>query len=143
MDITTGRQERRSFPAYIPRPAKRFSDRQSPFRVTAHVREKGVELDEDAREYIRRKLGVKLGKCAPSVERVSVRVFDVNGRRGGIDQRCLVKVVLSGLPSVVVERRHVALQAAIDTAVRAAEHAVRRSIDTRRKKPLHRRDRKG
>ena len=105
MDITTGRQERLSFPAYIPRPAKRFSDRQSPFRVTAHVREKGVELDEDAREYIRRKLGVKLGKCAPSVERVSVRVFDVNGGRGGIDQRCLVKVVLSGLPSVVVERR--------------------------------------
>ena len=142
MDVTTGRQERRAFPAYIPRPAKRASDRQSPFRITAHVREIGVELHEEAREYIRRKLGMKLGKFAPSVERVSVRVFDVNGPRGGIDQRCLVKVVLSGLPSVVVERRHMTLQAAIDTAVRGADHAVRRSIGRRRMKPLHRRGRK-
>lgn len=140
MDVTTGTQDRRSFPAYIPRPAKRVSDRQSPFRITAHVRELGVELDEEAREYIRLKLGMKLRKFAPSVERVSVRVFDVNGPRGGIDQRCLVKVVLSGLPSVVVERRHVALDAAIDMAVRAAEHAVRRSVGRRRMKPLHRRD---
>jgi ribosome-associated translation inhibitor RaiA len=142
MDVTTGRQERGAFLAYIPRPAKRASDRQSPFCITAHVREMGVELDDEAREYIRRKLGMKLGKFAPSVERVSVRTFDVNGPRGGIDQRCLVKVVLSGLPSVVVERRHVTLQAAIDTAMRAAEHAVRRSIGRRRMKPLHRRGRK-
>ena len=141
MDLTTGRQERRSFPAYIPRPAKRSNGRQ-PFRVTAHVRKKGLELDEDEREYIRRKLGVKLGKFAPSVERVSVRVFDVHGPRGGIDQRCLVKVVLSGLPSVVVERRQVTLQAAIDAAVRAAEHAVRRCVGRRRMKPLHRRESK-
>ncbi len=62
---------------------------------------------------------MKLGKFAPSVERVSVRLFDLNGPRGGIDQRCLVKVVLSGLPGVVVERRYVTLQTAIDTAVRA------------------------
>jgi sigma 54 modulation/S30EA-like ribosomal protein len=140
MDVTTGRQERRSFPAYIPRPAKRASDRQGPFRITAHVREMGVELDEEARSYIRRKLGMKLGKFAPSVERVSVRVFDVNGPRGGIDQRCLVKVVLSGLPSVVVERRHVSLDAAVAAAVGAAEHAVRRSVSRRRMKPLHRRN---
>lgn len=139
MDVSTGTQDRRSFPACIPRPAKRASDRQSPVRITAHVREIGVELHEEAREYIRRKLGMKLGKFAPSVERVSVRVFDVNGPRGGIDQRCLVKVVLSGLPSVVVERRHVTLDAAIDMAVRAAEHAVRRSVGRRRMKPLHRR----
>ena len=143
MNLTTGRRERESFPAFVPRPAKRSSDRQSPFRVTAHVREKGVELDEDAREYIRRKLGAKLDKFAPSVERVSVRVFDVNGPRGGIDQRCLVKVVLSGLPSVVVERRDVSSDAAIDRAIRAAEHAVRCRVGKRRMKPLHRRDSKG
>jgi hypothetical protein len=142
MDVTTGGEERISLPAYIPRPDKRSSDRQSPFRITAHVREKGVVLDEEAREYIRRKLGVRLGKFAPSVERVSVRVFDVNGPRGGIDQRCLVKVVLSGLPSVVVERCQVTLDAAIDRAVRAAEHAVRRRVGKRRMKPLHRRDSK-
>ena len=52
---------------------------------------------------------MKLGKFATSIERVSVRVTDTNGPRGGVDQVCNVKVVLSGLPSVVVERRNAAL----------------------------------
>jgi hypothetical protein len=53
---------------------------------------------------------------------------------------CNVKVVLSGLPSVVVERRHAALHAAIDIALRATEQAVRRSVRRRRMKPLRGRD---
>jgi hypothetical protein len=53
---------------------------------------------------------------------------------------CNVKVVLTGLPSVVIERRDVALHAAIDVALRATEQAVRRSVDRRRTKPLRRRN---
>ena len=79
---------------------------------------------------------MKLGKFATSIERISVRVTDMNGPRGGVDQLCNVKVVLSGLPSVVVERRHAALHAAIDDALRATERAVRRSVGRRRMKPL-------
>jgi hypothetical protein len=63
----------------------------------------GVELDEDNRALIRRKLGMKLGKFAASIERITVRVTDANGPRGGVDHVCNVKVVLSGLPSVVVD----------------------------------------
>lgn len=50
------------------------------------------------------------------IERVSVRVEDVNGQCGGIGKRCLIKVVLSGLPSVVVDERRHSLQAAMDRA---------------------------
>ena len=95
----------------------------------------GVELDDDDRELIRQKLGTKLGKFETSIERVSVRVTDANGPRGGVDQVCSVKVVLSGLPSVVIERRHTALHAAIDAALRATEQAVRSSVRRRRMKP--------
>jgi hypothetical protein len=49
---------------------------------------------------------------------------------------CNVKVVLSGLPSVVIERRDAAVHAAIDLALRATEEAVRRSVSRRRMKPL-------
>jgi ribosome-associated translation inhibitor RaiA len=83
---------------------------------------------------------MKLGKFVTSIERVTVRVTDTNGPRGGIDQVCNVKVVLSGLPSVVVERRDAALHAAIDVAMRATEQAVRRSVGRRRMKPLRRRN---
>ena len=82
---------------------------------------------------------MKLGKFAASIERVSVRVTDVNGPRGGVDQRCRVKVVLIGLPSVVVERRHTDMGPAVDAALRAAEESVRSVVGRRRMKPLHRR----
>ena len=140
IDLTTTASTRRApLPASIPRPAKRASTRQSPWRVTAHVRVSGAALDDEERAYIVRKLGMKLRKFATSIERVSVRVADVNGPRGGIDQRCRVKVVLSGLPSVIVDRRHATKDAAIDTALRATEESVRRVVGRRRMKPLHRR----
>jgi hypothetical protein len=90
----------RAPPAWIPRPVKRESGRTDMLLTPAHVRLIGVELDDDERANIRRKLGMKLGKFATSIERISVRVTDMNGPRGGVDQVCNVKVVLSGLPSV-------------------------------------------
>ena len=123
-------------PAWVSRPVKRESGRTDSLRPPAHARVIGVELDDDDRALIRRKLGMRLGKFATSIERVSVRVTDTNGPRGGVDQVCSVKVVLSGLPSVVIERRHAALHAAIGVALHATEHAVRRSVRRRRMKPL-------
>ena len=125
---------RASLPGWVPRPMKRASGRTETAQTPAHVRVIGVELEDDDHAVIRRKLGMKLGKFATSIERVTVRVTDTNGPRGGIDQVCNVKVVLSGLPSVVVERRHAALHAAIDVALRASEQAVRRSVRRRRMK---------
>ncbi len=130
---------RAALPATLPRPVKRASGRTGTLQTPAHVRVIGVRLDDENRALIRRKLGRKLGKFAASIERVTVRVTDVNGPRGGVDHLCSMKVVLSGLPSVVVERRAVAPQAAFDLALRAAEQAVRRSVGRRRMKPLGRR----
>jgi ribosome-associated translation inhibitor RaiA len=105
--------------------------------IPAHVRVAGVTLSDDDRVDVRRKLGLRLHKLARSIEHVTVRAKDVNGPRGGVDQECSVKVVLRGLPSVVVTRRHASLAAAIDTALHAIEQAVRRSVHRRRMKPLH------
>ena len=135
-DTEQGVAHRAPLPAWIPRPVKRESGRTNTLRTPAHVRVIGVELDDDAQADIRRKLGMKLGKFATSIERISVRVTDMNGPRGGVDQVCSVKVVLSGLPSVVIERRHAALHAAFDDALHAMERAVRRSVRRRRMKPL-------
>ena len=131
---------RAPLPGWVPRPVKRASGRMETVRPPAHVRVIGVELDEDNRALIRRKLGMKLGKFAASIERITVRVTDANGPRGGVDHVCNVKVVLSGLPSVVVERRDVTPHAAIDRSLRATEQAVRKSLGRRRMKPLRRRN---
>lgn len=134
---TTAAAGRRApLPAAVPRPVKRASGRTGTLHTPAHVRVMGVELDAENRALIRQKLGRTLGKFAASIERVTVRVTDDTGARGGVDHVCSVKVVLSQLPSVVVERRGVAPQAAFDLALRAAARTVRRRVDRRRTKPV-------
>ena len=69
--------------------------------LNTHVRIIGTE-DTIEPAYIRQKLARKLDKYGRSIERVSVRIGDDNGPRGGTDQRCRIKVVLSAL----AKRRH-------------------------------------
>lgn len=133
---TPGSRKREPFPAQLPRSLKPITGRARPALVPAHVRVLGVSLSEEGKEDIRRKLGAKFGKFAASIERVSVRVKDVNGPRGGADQLCRVKIVLSGLPSIVCEHQDRAPEAAIDGAITGAERAVRRALQRGRTKPL-------
>ncbi|HNP37546.1 MAG TPA: HPF/RaiA family ribosome-associated protein [Woeseiaceae bacterium] len=104
--------------------------------MPTYIRSVDSVLSSGDRQYLRRKLEQKLRKFAPAVERSSVRVEDINGPRGGADKRCRIKVVLRGLPSVVVEELHESLQAAMDGALNRMERAVRRATDRRRTKPL-------
>jgi hypothetical protein len=127
---------RTSFARRVPKAAKRTAGRTSAAQVPANIRVFGVDLSQEERVLIRHGLGVKLGKYEHSIERVTVRVQDVNGPRGGIDKLCRIKVVLSGLPSVVFESRAVSVKAAINGALSGTERAVRRSVQRRRMKPV-------
>lgn len=100
--------------------------------MAAYIRTVDVRVDEADRDYIRRKLGRKLGKFDSAVERVSVRIEDVNGPRGGLDKRCRIKITLRGMASVAVEQQHSALQAAIDGALDRAGRTVTRQMQRRR-----------
>jgi ribosome-associated translation inhibitor RaiA len=128
-------------PARIARPAKREGGSTVATETPAFIRAVGVAIDEADRAYLRRKLGRKLGKFATAIERISVRIEDVNAERGGVDKRCRIKVVLSGLSSVVVDQQHHALQAAMDFALERIQTAVRRALQRRRVKPVRARKR--
>jgi hypothetical protein len=104
--------------------------------VPAHIRVLGANLNKDKRIQVRQKLKRKIGKFARAIERVSVRVNDINGPRGGIDQVCRIKVVLSNLSSVVFEAKDASLDVAIGRALAGTERAVRRSLQRRRKKSI-------
>ena len=129
----TPRSERRApLAGRVPRPVKRTAGRTSASRTPANIRVTGLSLDADDRAYIRRRLGEKLGKHAESIERVTVRLVDVNGPRGGVDQACRIKVVLSGMPSVLVEHTAASLKPALTGALAGVERAVRRAVQRRR-----------
>lgn len=132
-----GRSSARSpFPGWGPRSLKRESSSAKAPLVPAHIRVFGVSLNAEKRASIRQQLGRKLGKFANSIERISVRVKDVNGPRGGVDQLCRIKVILSGFPSVIFEARDVSLDAAIVGALLGVEQRVRQTLRRRRMKPI-------
>ncbi|AUX48230.1 uncharacterized protein SOCE26_097610 [Sorangium cellulosum] len=96
------------------------------------VRTTGIDIGPDVREYVRERLGSRLGKFATRIERVSVRLEDVNGPRGGVDTVCRIKVVLRGLESVVAQETAAQLREVIDRASHTVERAVRRAISRSR-----------
>lgn len=120
----------------LPRALKREAGRTDSRQLPANIRVFGVQLDQNHRAYIRRRLGMKLGKHAPSIERVTVRVEDVNGPRGGVDRVCRIKVVLSGLPSALFQTQAATLEAAVNGALTGVERTVRRGLQRRRMKPI-------
>jgi putative sigma-54 modulation protein len=107
-------------------------------QIATHIRALEHDFRAEERAYLRRKLARRLGKFADSIERVSLRTEDVNGPRGGIDRVCRVKVVLRGLPSVVIEKRDAALNVAVALALDGVVRAVRKGLQRRRMKPLRR-----
>src|SRR5215470_12652432 len=107
----TGRE---ALPLPLPRRLKLARDRTRDRPIPAHIRVIGAQLDADDRDAIASKLGRQLGKFASSIERTTVRLSDANGPKGGHDQVVRVKVVLRGLPSVVVEQRDAAFQTAVN-----------------------------
>lgn len=107
-------------------------------QIPVHIRAAQGELTPVERDYVRRKLGIKLGKYERFIDRISVRLEDVNGPRGGVDQSCRIKVVLRALPSVVFESRDVALNAAVDAALTGVARTVRRTVQRKRMTPRRR-----
>lgn len=105
-------------------------------QMPIHIRAALERFGPDASNYVQRKLCTKLARFGGSIERVSVRVMDVNGPRGGVDQLCRIKVVMRGQPSVIFESRGSSLNAAIDVALAGVQRAVRRTTARRRMKPL-------
>ena len=128
--ITARSAGRSLFPAWIPKPLKRQT--RSARLVPAQIRVSGAKLNNDARAYMRDTL---------SIERVTVRMKDVNGPRGGIDQVCRIKVVLINQPGVLVEGRNAFPDAAFRGALARVERAVRRTVQRRRVKPRRLRQR--
>ena len=77
--------------------------------------------------HVKRRLGFALSTRDVHIQRVLVRLSDINGPRGGADKCCHIQVVLPQLADVVIEDTEVDLYAAID---RAADR-VGRTVDRR------------
>ena len=88
------------------------------------VRGKGLHVTAVLSTYIQRRLGFALGRFDRRVERVLVRIEDVNGPKGGIDKHCRVVVVMPHSTTAVMEGRGSNFRVAINRAVAKASRYV-------------------
>lgn len=97
------------------------------------IRGRGIEIDRRLRAHLERRLEFALGRFAPRLDRVEVRLSDVNGPRGGLDTRCAIRLVWRGGETALVEALQAGPFSAADEAVdRAREHVARR-LDRQRR----------
>ena len=123
-----GRGNRAPFARATMRAAKKVAGSTDVTSTPLNVRTAGLDVGDDMRKFIRSRMGAKLGKYAGRIERLSVRFEDANGPRGGVDTVCRVKVVLSGLDSVVFESLGRDVTEATNLAAAGVERAVRRAL---------------
>ena len=90
------------------------------------VRSSNVPLSQPVRTYIDRRVRMVMGRFGRKIARVSVRVSDVNGPRGGVDKLCRIEARFWGNLPVVVEDAAGDLRQAIDRSIHRMGRAVAR-----------------
>ncbi|MEZ4405375.1 MAG: HPF/RaiA family ribosome-associated protein [Polyangiales bacterium] len=92
------------------------------------TRSLGFELTPALARHVEERVGAALSQAAGRVTRVTVRLDDVNGSRGGVDKRCRVVVTLDRHRTAVVSVTHEDLYAAVDEAARTTWRTVQRAL---------------
>ena len=97
---------------------------------------RGFSLTSAIAARVRKRLDFLLGRGFRRLRRVDVTLSDLNGPRGGVDKRCLIKVSIDGLRPVVIEDVQSDLYMAIDRAVGRASRTVlrRMALDSSRRR---------
>lgn len=96
------------------------------------IQARGFELTDGLRQHAERRLNFALGWASYDVRKIAVRLFDVNGPRGGEDKCCRIQVSLPKSQDVVIEDTEADLYIAIDRAAERAERSVARRLERQR-----------
>ena len=91
------------------------------------------ELGDGLRDFIERRLRLTLGRFAARIDRLTVRLSDVNGPRGGVDKRCRIAIALVPRGMVMVEGAGDDPFALVADTAKRAGRALRRTLDRRRR----------
>jgi ribosome-associated translation inhibitor RaiA len=85
-------------------------------------------LTDSLRRHVKRCLGFALSGRDDDIRRISVRLLDINGPRGGRDMCCHIHVELNHMPDVVIKDIETDLYAAIDRASDRVGRSVTRQL---------------
>ena len=96
--------------------------------MQVEIRARNLELTRALQAHAERRLQFALGRFGSRIDRVVVRLADLNGPGGGVDKRCRIAVGLIRSKSVVVDDRDADLYTAVDRAADRAGRCVARLL---------------
>ena len=100
--------------------------------MDVEVRIQSTDAANAIRTYVTRRIRFALGRFASHVGQVVVRVSDINGVRGGVDQCCHISAELLPSRKVVLDQIDADLFNAIDRASERVAQAFRREMQRTR-----------
>ncbi|MFN7958897.1 MAG: HPF/RaiA family ribosome-associated protein [Holophagaceae bacterium] len=125
-------QRRSEFPPARVQPRSRQIGRTTTEQTPLWIRTFGLAGIADARPYVRRHAGFKLGKFAYHIEAMQVRMKNESGPKGVPLAVCTITVMLGQADMVVVEKAAPNPLAAFDLALDSAERSVCRALQKKK-----------
>lgn len=89
-------------------------------------------LTEGLRAHVERRFQFAMSRFQDHVQRVTVRLSDINGPKGEMDKQCQVQLHLRGLPEIVIKDTEADLYVAIDRAADRAARTLGRNLQQTR-----------
>ena len=100
-------------------------------RIQVHTQ--GVPLTEAIEGRVQRQAARSLSRFEGELLSLTAHLSDVNGPRGGVDKKVVMRASMAGLPPISVATEHGDLYVAIDRTVKRLRRAVRRSLGKSRR----------
>lgn len=100
------------------------------------IKSRDFSITDSLRDYAERRLHFTLSSTSQHINKVVMRLSDINGPRGGEDKRCRLHILLNGLPDAIIEDTESDMYIAINRAADRAGRSILRKV--RRKQSLGR-----
>ncbi len=97
-----------------------------------NIQSRNFRLTKALRAHVQRRLDFALSSRDDHIQRIQVRLSDINGPRGGADKRCHIQLSISHLSDVVIEDTELDLYTAIDRAADRASRTLNRRLSRQR-----------
>ena len=96
------------------------------------IQARDFQLTHALREHIQRRLSFALSTRQQHIQRIQVRLSDINGPRGGNDKCCQIQMVIPQQSDVVIEDTETDMYVAIDRAASRASRTLDRRLTRQR-----------
>lgn len=96
--------------------------------MSVEIRSRNFKMTDALKGYTGHRFGIALRGLERRVRRLTVRLADANGPKGGIDKVCRIEAELHPLGRVVIEEQQPDAYAAIDLASGRFRRVLRRSV---------------